>query len=415
MAKLSISILFIISIHYVKWLSGVRILAEPVIYKPSSPYETDLNFSKDWTEECDVPCVWTGDPTGVDGVFHFLTNNWDVLHAYMSKKRAPISIGGATKDKHFLFNSDYFNRIFTASSLLAASSQIPWELKAGDYRQLRDIESNPSAVKIAVMTAYDCSSKNSRERTVLEIDQIMPIARIGKCLNNKAWPLCGEKECSHLDAIRRYAFCLAFEDRDSPGYVTGKVFDCHRAGSIPVYMGTSEVLNFVPKGSIIYAGDFGSSFDLAEYLVEVAMNESLFQSYFDWKKIPLEEEFVRRNKPFWDYRVQCRVCRYVWTVQRGLAWDRETQNFTNETGEVSFEKGLYLSDRNRYMERSRGNGRLSPRSFGILIENDSNDQKISYIYVNSFITLAGILLVLVPCLRILRIRKFSHLWLLRSK
>ena len=387
---------------------------EPVIYKRYFPYETDLNFSKDWTDECDVPCVWTGDPTDINGVFYILKDNWDVFYTYMNKKRAQITIGGTMKAKHshFLLNNDYFHRIFNASSLLASGSDIPWQIKIGDYRELRKVESNPSALRIAVMTAFSCSSKNNREKVVLEIDQIMPIVRIGQCLNNKAWPMCRDRECSKLEAIRRYAFCLAFEDGDSPGYVTEKVFDCHRAGSIPVYLGPPEVLDFVPKGSIIYAGDFGSSFDLAEYLIEVAMNETLFQSYFDWKRIPLETEFVDRNKPFWDYKMQCRVCRYVWTVQQGLTWDRDTQNYSNKTGEVSSERLPDRTDRGR-----RKGNRLNPRSFGIGIENESKPDKhlSTYLYVIAIIPILGILIMLLPCLRILRVRIFSHLWFLRNK
>ena len=417
MAKVSISIVSIFCIFCIKWLSGIRILVEPVIYKRYFPYETDLNFSKNWTDECDVPCVWTGDPSDVDGVFYILKDNWDVFHAYLDKKRAPITIGGSTKGKHshFLFKDDYFHRVFNASSLLASDSQIPWQVKIGDYRELRKVESNPSALRMAVTTGFNCNSKNNRERIVLEIDQIMPIARIGNCLNNKVWPKCGGKECNKLEAIRRYAFCLAFEDGNSPGYVTDKVFDCHRAGSIPVYLGTSEVLNFVPKGSIIYAGDFASSFDLAKYLVEVAMNETLFQSYFDWKRDPLDEEFVRRNKPYWDYKMQCRVCRYVWTVKQGLTWDRDTQNFSNETRGVSIEAERDLMS--RYKGKGRGNGRLSPRSFGIEIENDSKSiqQISSYLYIIVFITFSVLFLILLPCLRILRVRIFSHLCWLRRK
>ena len=72
--------------------------------------------------------------------------------------------------------------------------------------------------------------------------------------------------------------------------------------------------------------DFESHIALAEYMVRLTENETLYNSYFEWKKLPLDPEYVTRNKPFWQYRMQCRVCRYVWVIQNGLLWDKATQN-----------------------------------------------------------------------------------------
>ncbi|KAI6660327.1 hypothetical protein LOD99_13915 [Oopsacas minuta] len=394
-----------ISILWQRHVFAVKILVEPVIYKRFFPFETDLNFSKDWTDECDVPCVWTGDSPNVDAIFYILTNNWDVFYAYMAKKRAPISIGGSTEGKHYyyLLSNHYFRQIFTASALLASDSEIPWRIRIGDYRELRKVEPNSSPFKMAVSTVFNCNSKNYRERITLELDQIMPVARIGKCLNNKPWPKCRDRDCTKQEALRKYAFCLAFENGDTPGYVTEKVFDCHRAGSIPVYLGTADVLKFVPKGSIIYAGDFKSSFDLAYYLVEVATNESLYQSYFDWKSAPLEADFVRLNQPFWDYKIQCRVCRYVWVTQQGLIWDSETQNESIEPNE---------SNMYNPADKSNSHVRHISDSSDVKIEKESNSTNNLSSYIFLIFCLFSVVLILTfyPFLKVLRVRTLSRLF-----
>ena len=39
-----------------------------------------------------------------------------------------------------------------------------------------------------------------------------------------------------------------------------------------------------PPGSYIHAADFGGPRELAEYLTEVASNQTLYASFFEWKK-----------------------------------------------------------------------------------------------------------------------------------
>ena len=205
----------------------------------------------------------------------------------------------------------------------------------------------------------------------MEIDQIMPVARIGKCLNNYPWPICSGYPCTEIEAIRKYAFCLAFESGNSPGYVTEKIFNCQRAGSIPVYLGTDEVAKMVPRGSFIFIRDFKTAFDLANYLVLVATNYTLFESYFAWKKVPIETEFLERNKPLWEYSNQCRVCRYVSVVQEGLKWDIRTQNATSDAPSPYLE--LKLTP-----EISSNNKRLKIRSYISTEHSNSTNQLLRY-------------------------------------
>ena len=55
-----------------------------------------------------------------------------------------------------------------------------------------------------------------------------------------------------IELLTRARFCLAHENcRDLSGYVTEKLFDCFRAGCVPVYVGPQEIADLVPTDCFI--------------------------------------------------------------------------------------------------------------------------------------------------------------------
>jgi hypothetical protein len=55
-----------------------------------------------------------------------------------------------------------------------------------------------------------------------------------------------------IELLTRARFCLAHENcRDLPGYVTEKLFDCFRAGCVPVYVGPREIADLVPPDCFV--------------------------------------------------------------------------------------------------------------------------------------------------------------------
>ena len=294
------------------------------------PYNGNLNFSKDWSDECDIPCVWTGKEEKADGVFYIIRNDQEARWAFDDNKVVPISIGGTTEGAHYypLLTIPTFLQHFTASSFIDTKSDIPWVVKVSSYEDMQSVPQVQNPIKKAVTAIFNCAPRNNRESMVKEMSNIVPIDSIGKCSNNAPWPLCGEQPCNKDEVLRKYMFCLVFENGVSPGFVSEKIHQCFRAGSLPIWYGTDDVALIVPEGSYVNMKDFESHLALAEYMVQLINNETLYDSYFEWKKRPLDADFVRRNRPFWEYKVQCRVCRYVWVKQRGLTWDRVTQNAT---------------------------------------------------------------------------------------
>jgi hypothetical protein len=71
-------------------------------------------------------------------------------------------------------------------------------------------------------------------------------------------------------AYSRYRFGLCYENmRDTPGYVTEKIFDCLAAGSVPVYWGAPNIADYVDPDTFIDRRQFASIPDLIAYLRSV--------------------------------------------------------------------------------------------------------------------------------------------------
>ena len=52
---------------------------------------------------------------------------------------------------------------------------------------------------------------------------------------------------SKFEVLQNYEYCLCFENMAMNGYITEKLFDCLYAGTIPLYMGAPDILNYIPN------------------------------------------------------------------------------------------------------------------------------------------------------------------------
>ena len=94
--------------------------------------------------------------------------------------------------------------------------------------------------------------------------------------------------------MQPYKFHAAFENGNVTDYVTEKVYIALAAGTVPIYLGAPNIVDFVPNGSIINVADYASTDALAEHLKNCMKNETLYNSYHAWRKRPLPEWFVSR-------------------------------------------------------------------------------------------------------------------------
>lgn len=59
------------------------------------------------------------------------------------------------------------------------------------------------------------------------------------------------KCASKFEVLQNYEFCLCFENMKMNGYITEKIFDCLYAGTVPLYMGAPDILDYVPENVFI--------------------------------------------------------------------------------------------------------------------------------------------------------------------
>ena len=81
-----------------------------------------------------------------------------------------------------------------------------------------------------------------------------------------------------IPLLSRARFCLAHENsRDLPGYVTEKLFDCFRAGCVPVYSGPREIHDIIPAPCFIDARRFANPEQMHTHLLSV--DDGAFRGY----------------------------------------------------------------------------------------------------------------------------------------
>jgi hypothetical protein len=76
------------------------------------------------------------------------------------------------------------------------------------------------------------------------------------------------------EVLPKYRFSLCYENiRDEPGWVTEKIFDCMKAGCVPIYWGAPNISEYVDKESFIDRREFKTDVDLAKYIVSITETE----------------------------------------------------------------------------------------------------------------------------------------------
>lgn len=66
--------------------------------------------------------------------------------------------------------------------------------------------------------------------------------------------------------LQQFKFNLCYENTILDGYITEKIFDAFRAGSVPIYLGAPDVTRHIPKSCFIDQRDFESLDSLHDYL-----------------------------------------------------------------------------------------------------------------------------------------------------
>jgi alpha-1,3-fucosyltransferase len=80
-----------------------------------------------------------------------------------------------------------------------------------------------------------------------------------------------------------YRFYLSFENSLFPDYVTERLYRALSRDTIPIVLGGSDYLSYLPAGSYVDILDFDHPQNLAKYLLQLMTNDILYLNHF-WLK-----------------------------------------------------------------------------------------------------------------------------------
>ncbi|XP_061196588.1 alpha-(1,3)-fucosyltransferase 11-like [Saccostrea echinata] len=152
----------------------------------------------------------------------------------------------------------------------------------------RKIRESGNAPVLYVQSHSDVAS--DRDAYVEQLMRYVKIDSFGKCLHNKDLPesmreaVISYEDEQFMDFISYYKFHIAFENAICRDYMTEKLFRALHVGSVPIYMGSPDVQDWMPNNrSVILARDFGSPEELAKYLEYLNKNDEEYNKFLEYK------------------------------------------------------------------------------------------------------------------------------------
>jgi alpha-1,3-fucosyltransferase len=151
----------------------------------------------------------------------------------------------------------------------------------------------------------NCKSLSARNEFVDRLKTFIDVDIYGKCGNmscSRSYP-----ELCHQMLERDYKFYLSLENTLCEDYVTEKFFDQMRYHIIPIVFDLhGHHARMAPSHSYINAGDYPSIRELADYLLLLDGNDTLYNEYFWWKK-----HYVVHDSGDGMRRSMCDLCRML--------------------------------------------------------------------------------------------------------
>ena len=98
----------------------------------------------------------------------------------------------------------------------------------------------------------------------------------GGCLNN-----IGGKVHNKFTFQKKFKFSIAFENGKGDGYVTEKIFQAYQSNTIPIYIGTKDVIKDFNPETFINGNDFDTLDELIKYVIKVDNDNELYNSYMN--------------------------------------------------------------------------------------------------------------------------------------
>ena len=129
------------------------------------------------------------------------------------------------------------------------------------------------------LTYSNCYNDARRYRLAAEIDKYIPVDMYGKC--NAKTCVFNTPDCN--DKLQLYKFHLALENSYCQDYFSEKFWETFDKDVVPIVAWKQSPGELVPSHSFINIFDFPDVKSFSDYLKTVLSNDTLYNSYFDWK------------------------------------------------------------------------------------------------------------------------------------
>ena len=166
-----------------------------------------------------------------------------------------------------------------------------------------------------------------RTEYLVQLMQEIDIDSYGSCLHNTDLPdHIGPRDQQRFSSISKpllnlyktYKFTIVFMNSDCDYFVDEKLHYALSAGSVPVFMGTAKIREYLPgnlRDSIIDVRDFPTPKALATYLKKLAKNEEAYNKFLRWKYEGFQFPESYANSAIgqlWDSTSPiCRICQKI--------------------------------------------------------------------------------------------------------
>ena len=184
--------------------------------------------------------------------------------------------------------------------------------------------------KLVAWFASHCSTQSKREKYVKELQKYIDVDIYGLCGPLK----CGWNESTGnslpecYQALQQdYKFYLSFENSLCKDYATEKLYSILKLFVVPVVMGLANYSAIAPPHSFINALQYSPK-ELANYLLMLDSNDTLYNRYFDWKT----NYTIRSSYQEMGREAKCSLCtklnnRQYSIVDLSSAWNPITRCF----------------------------------------------------------------------------------------
>ena len=145
-----------------------------------------------------------------------------------------------------------------------------------------------------VWIVSNCNAYNGRENYIKKLMSYIKIDSYGACLNNKRTHT-ADRMKGNIELYSRYKFVIAIENSNCKDYVSEKLVHAIGSGSIPIVAGKSDkpdYLRFIPKHSYINIYDYESPKKLADHIINISKNKTLYEGYINFKRNDFKREYL---------------------------------------------------------------------------------------------------------------------------